>query len=299
MPLLITGGFALACKTQPHFFYNKTLPGVLKKINNAYGPYDSCLSSASSPSNPGSIQNCSLGDLSKNKPNVLIVGDSHAMALAGMLNLFLTNAQLKGYLVTQAGTPYLVGNIQDWRDNMPMKRNDLLTKMIIENQYSYVVLGGFWNEYTDKILTDKKYSGLHKMDGHYTEFETGLNNAVETIINAGSIPMIFYDVPPLLKISTFCGLTRLKLGLSDCYNSADEIARIQVKTRKILLGIKAKYPSVRLVDPNRIICQKEHCLSAIEGLPIYSDGSMNSHLNIHGSALVGEMYLRKFKNPFA
>lgn len=293
IPILLIGSLVLACREITSFGFNQIHPTILKTIVDYFGPYNNanCIDS-SSPFHQISIKNCSIGDLSKDKPSVLVVGDSHAMASAGLLNVMLNNAHLKGYLITQSGTPFIAGNIKEWRDNSPMKRNALISEMIKKNHYDYVVLGGFWNYYPDYVLKGKKYSNKN-----YVALAQGIDNAIKTVVLAKSIPVLILDIPPLLRVPIICGFTRI--GFNQCFNSTKDIMKIEAVTRNFLVNMKHKYPNMRFIDPSRVICQNKQCVSAINGIPLYHSGGDNSHLNYAGSTLIGEIYLRNFGNPFA
>ncbi|WP_199288242.1 SGNH hydrolase domain-containing protein, partial [Escherichia coli] len=86
---------------------------------------------------------CTIGDYHSNKKTVLVVGDSHATAYVGMLHVLLSDQHLQAYVVNQSGTPFILGNISNWRENNPMSRNELLRKLIKNKKYDYVVMGGF------------------------------------------------------------------------------------------------------------------------------------------------------------
>ena len=290
IPTLLVSGFFLALKIEPNMGFNKISPVVLKAINDFSGPFNACINSP--PFSPSSTQQCSIGHLTQSKSNVLIVGDSHAMAAAGMLNVLLDAAHLKGYLVTQSGSPYFSGTIQNWKINTPMQRSSVLTEMINKNHYAYVVLGGYWSYYPDYILRGTDYS-----EKTYTELEKGLSNSIETILHAGSIPVLVFDVPPLFRTPMSCGFMRFTL--SQCYNPIDKVMKAQASTRNLIFKLKEKYPGLRLIDPSLVICQNERCPSAINGHPLYNSNSDNSHLNYSGSTLIGEIYSKEIKNPFA
>ncbi len=291
IPTILVGGFYIFCTTTPNVGFNKISFIALKAINDFSGPFTEgkCIDSPSFY--PASEQQCSIGHLTQSKPDVLIVGDSHAMAAAGMLNVLLDEVHLKGYLVTQSGSPYFSGMIQNWKINTSMQRSSALTKMINKNHYAYVVLGGYWSYYPDYMLRGKHYS-----EKTYVELEKGLNDSIETIMHAGSIPVIIFDVPPLFRVPMSCGF--MHFTLSQCYNSLDKVMRAQASTRSLILRLKEKYPSIRLIDPSLVICQNEQCPSALNGHPLYHSNGDNSHLNYSGSTLIGEIYSKKIQNPF-
>lgn len=280
-PMSLMVALNITCRLIPEFGFNQIISsGIINIINNTHGPYikSHCIDSAT----PAPLEQCYVGQLTKRDPSVLIVGDSHAYALAGMLNVLLKDAHLSGYLFTQSATPFIIQN------NNP--RNHLILTMIKSNRYTHVVFGGFWNYYPDSEFEKKAPTT------EYTELSLRLEQAVQEVIKAGSIPVLIYDVPPLLRVRAHCGFT--KVALSHCYNSDVEIKHYTIKTRQILLHLKHKYPSAILIDPAKVMCPMGKCLSAINKIPLYSTDGVNSHLNYAGSVLIGKRYLKQIKNPF-
>jgi len=299
IPVILIASLAFACSKLSNIGFNKSPLKVSKTIADMSGPYADCfLDTKESPSlvQPSvAIQKCVIGDVTQKDHSVLVVGDSHAFSLSGMLNVLLNQAHLKGYLMVQAGTPFLVGDIANYYPNKPMTRNVLLAKLIKENHFSYVVLGGFWNNYSNSLIGQNIGSKIAG-DNNYSLFEKGLDDAVGVIVRAGSIPILAYDVPPLLRVRTYCGLT--KLPSSPCYNSDNKIEKIMDNTRQILLNLRHHYPCVRFIDSEQVICNDGKCVSSIHGLPLYHTSGDNSHLNYPGASVIGEIYSKKYKNPF-
>lgn len=237
-----------------------------------------------------SEQLCTIGDFTANRKRVLVVGDSHATAAVGLLHVLLSDQHLQGYVVNQSGSPFILGNIANWRPNNPMDRNNLLKELINTNKYDYVVMGGFWNYYPDlPPLNGKSHPSFHV-------FKEGLVNSIEYIIKNKSIPVILLDNPPLLNISKTCGLSRITIA--DCSNQLSQIRKNQKVTRDIIFSLKKKYAQIILIDPTKVICDSAKCYSSIGGIPLYYDEGTNSHLNYEGSTLVGTLYLQNYGNPF-
>jgi hypothetical protein len=293
LPLTAISIFVYICNSVPNFGFNKTSPRILNIINDYEGPYFNKTCIDAPTLHLSSDKNCSLGELSHKNPEVLVVGDSHAMAFAGLINILLNQAHLKGYLLTQSGTPFILGKITNWRDNFPMQRNRLILHMIRKNHYKYVILGGFWDYYPDATLEQK----TNNRNPSYKKFNQGLARAIQMIIAANSIPVVIMDVPPLLNIPTQCSFSRI--GLSHCANPVDKISTLQKTTRSLLFSIKKKYPKTILIDPNIILCNNGQCTSHLRDTPLYHTGQTNSHLNYAGSTLIGALYLEKFGNPLS
>lgn len=291
IPSLLMSLFVVACKFVPNFGFNKTSPRILTMIEDYHGPYTEAKCIDAPTLNPSSMEKCSVGDLSEKNPSVLIVGDSHAMAFAGMLDRILKESHLRGYLVTQSGTPFILGEIKDWRDNNPMQRNALIAKMIRNNHYNFVVLGGYWDYYPDSLFTHRGHGA-----NSFLILEKGLNKAVEDVLSVGSTPVLILDVPPLGSVPPSCGFTRMTLV--DCNNSESKMRKIQAETRNIILRLAKKYPSIRVIDPYQEVCQDNRCVAALDQVPLYHTNGVNSHLNYAGSALLGDHYLQHVGSPF-
>ncbi len=293
IPVLIVAAILFFLKKHPEFSFN-TISTKAYKIANNKDLTGGC------PMDTGALTpsintHCWVGDQKAKRTSVLIVGDSHTMAITGMMQVLLSDAGLKGRLVAQSGTPFILGKIPNWRKNQPMIRNEFIKKLLDNNHYKFVVMAGYWNYYPDWALTgNMKEMGT----GHFSIFKNGLEKAVKEIIAHHSIPVIVYDVPPLLNVSKYCGFTRLS-KFNRCYNDRREIDSVQKNTINILSYLRAKYPAVIFIDPKWVICEGAKCYSSFGSIPLYSSGHQNSHLNVVGSALLGRKYLKKAGNPFS
>jgi peptidoglycan/LPS O-acetylase OafA/YrhL len=235
---------------------------------------------------------CTIGDLSAKKPEVLVVGDSHAMADVAMLDVFLKNAKLSAYVVTQSGSPFVLGaGIIDWRGNKPVERSQAIANLIKENHYKYVIISGFWNYYS--VLP----SEMIKSPKPFEVFKAGFINAVQFVVKNHSIPIILFDNPSTEDLKRYCGLTKIQIKL--CYNKKNEIASQQAITNQILYSIKKEFPSTIFIDPGNIICDKLNCYLSYHGVPFYMSDGFNSHLSYAGSEIIGELYLKRIGNPLS
>ena len=295
LPFLMLGLFFVRIQFIPNFGFNQISNRAQAAIaNQNFGPLDPngyCHNINGLPSKLGEENDCAIGNVKHAKAQVLLTGDSHAMSANGMINVFLTNANLKGFIATQAGTPFVstsLGKTFALNDFM-QTRNSILEKLIKQQHYEYVVLGGNWSVYP--YIFKKK-----SMTDRFGGFKLALTETVKFIIKNKSIPVILLDVPPLKNVSVTCGLSRI--SLHKCYNSIYRIKKEQAQTRQIFLEIKKHYPQVILIDPTEIICHGNKCHSSIKGIPLYFTGQSNSHLNYTGSTLIGEHYLKKYGNPF-
>lgn len=239
-------------------------------------------------------ENCMIGSLQQKSASVLVVGDSHAHAASGMLSVLLEAKKMKGYVVSLPSTPFILGHIHNWLAADYLGRTNLIKQLIKKNKYRYVVMGGYWDQYSDYSIEKNK---SEKYIRRYKILSSGLKKAVKFVIDHGATPVILLDVPPLLNVSKYCGFTRLS-KYNQCYNSKDKIDIIQKKTREIIIAIQRDYPKTILIDPDRLICAGQRCYAALNGMPLYYTGGHNSHLNYAGSVLLGKFYLQHKENPF-
>lgn len=291
IPSLIIGLCVVICRYTPDVGFNKTDSAAFAKINDYFGPYKNSKCIDAPDLKPDTIENCSVGYLDKSKPKVLIVGDSHAMAFAGMLDVLLKHNRLSGYIVTSSSNPFILIDSKLSVNSAPRNRNELITKMIRKNHYSFVVMGGYWNQYLDS-----KFTGKWQDSNSFSIFEKGLEKAIVEVISAGSIPVLMLDVPALGVIPTACGFMRVNLPV--CYNKELKAKKDQLITRNILFKMAKKHPAVKLIDPYVAVCQDNKCPAALNQVPMYNTNRSNSHLNYTGSVMLGERYLHVAKSPF-
>lgn len=221
---------------------------------------------------------CLIGDKTQRNTEVLITGDSHAMANVGMLNVFLKDAHLKGYVFTQ----FQIGYKEDHN-----RYNNMTENYIRQNHPHYVVFARWWGRYVDDEA--KNLSGYH-----YKNIMNDMVKRIQFCKKHHVIPVIVLDFPSLLNVSKVCGFTNI--SQNHCFNNVSSVLNQKIVQR--LTFLRTVYPRVIFINPSRIICDKRNCYSSLEGHPLYSDGHDNSHLSYFGSDLIGKLYLKHIGNPF-
>ena len=212
------------------------------------------------------------------KPTVLVIGDSHAMAYAGMLDVLLKNANLRGYVFTW----YEIGY-----KNNAKKYEELVKRLILSQHFKYLVIARWWSAYGNQEA---------KKALNYQTITTQLDTMLALCEKNHIVPVIVYDFPSLFSVNKLCGLSRIEN--SHCYNSVQLIKNQELKTNRILIHLHEKYRSIIFINPEKTICDAYYCYSSLNGLPLYADGQNNSHLDFAGSHLIGELFLKKYPNPF-
>ncbi len=294
LPVCIIACFLLANKAGYHG-YNKVRNsaeanqyyGILKQ---SYGCIDGKGGSAVLPD----AKLCHIGS-DKKKASVLVVGDSHAMAYVGMLNVMLKKSARSAYVVTNSGSPFLLGaGIQSWRNNNPVLRSKRIAALIKHNKYKYVVMAGFWNYYPN--IPSNTISDTHH---NFLVLQSGLDNAVRFVMSNGAIPVLIYDTPETFNLSRYSGLSKLSRVLNlPAHNPYSSYINSQMRVNNIIGSLKDKYPSVITINPNKVICDNKYCYLSRNGVPFYMSDGFNSHLSYAGSTLIGHLYVNKYGSIF-
>jgi peptidoglycan/LPS O-acetylase OafA/YrhL len=297
-PVVLAVLLILSIKYFHNYGFNTVPKNIQNMIDNQYyGPLtrrSNCHNDIGgdqfSALNVGSILSCLVGNLQQNNLSAIIVGDSHAMSYVGMIDQFLKNANYKGYVVTQSNAPFLdVDLISPERSAKANNERKEVVKHLIEGgAYHYVIMGGAWS---DKAYTFQTVANENRR----AVFKKGLEKSIQLIIKNNAIPVILMDFPSLYNVPVTCGLSRLHSV--NCYNKLSSVTSEQRVAKEVMLQLSRKYTQVILIDPKKIICDKDKCYSSLEGVPLYFGGKDNSHLDYAGSSLVGKLYIEKYGNP--
>ena len=232
-----------------------------------------------------------------------MIGDSYSNHLWGFVDVLAKDANINATQFTTPSCLMLPSIYQyDWwvfKDTIYdecHERSRLTYKLINKNKYNYVIIGENWPAYTDasfiNSLGDEISTPLNQ-----SRFDTTLKNAIENIINAGSVPVIMRGTFTAKRSFYQCFNNhvkkREKLLSTDCtINQIDENADwINVS----LTQAASKYPTLIMIDPKDAQCQNGICSSVIEGAPVYRRGG---HITDYASYQYGNIYLKKYGNPF-
>lgn len=255
--------------------------------------------------NPLGPNECILGNASRNNIDILLIGDSHANAISGMIDVMASDAGLRGYDVTQSNTYPLVGvdvskivNGERSFYHKFRKRNDWIYEHIKGQNYQFVVIAGEYNTFFaegGRFLTNEKYS-KPSHENSVKLFEISLVQMIENIIATGATPVLIEDVPNMSEDLSRCSLNNVLYNKQqECSNAYIDIERKQQYAIKIFRKLEKNYPEIIVINPKLITCDSDRCFADIDGTPLYRD---EGHLNDFGARLIGELYLEKIGNPF-
>jgi peptidoglycan/LPS O-acetylase OafA/YrhL len=207
---------------------------------------------------------CRLGVAKPDKDGILI-GDSFANHFTGMVDVMAKAEGISLMDYTLDGCPPILGY-----DNGKApayvercrKRNVAAYAIVAASRYSRVVLGASWPK----------------------EAKAGeqLTASIDRLLKTGARVTVILSNESIERAST-CPIRQVMYGNSQACDGYRRGAP------EYFSEIKARFPMVHFIDPNRVICSAQKCSPTMEGILLYRD---NVHLNDIGSRLIGKSLVR-------
>ncbi|HEX5678309.1 MAG TPA: acyltransferase family protein [Alcanivorax sp.] len=212
------------------------------------------------------------------RPDSVLIGDSHAIALIGFMEELLKGTDLSLLLVTQASTPFLPGKLASQvfpEDGEKAVRNRALTDYLSQEPMT-VFISAWWSAY----LRDPAFQGHFK-------------DTIKWLIDQGHQVVVLEGIPGLPSAAHAQCLLK---GLKDCSIDARDAAKERRNFERFQRAVEQRYPSVKWIDPSRVLCDQRRCRTVLNGIPLYRD---ESHLNYIGAQEIGQAYRARFGNPLS
>lgn len=256
---------------------------------------------------------CYFGAEKKDAPlskeaDIILVGDSHAEAIRGFVEVLTADAGLRGVMITKSSTPYIQGiefiNKRGVRSTRS-QQNAALAEYLAGAEAKYVVLAGRYcaalygpNETvrpgsisvpgrTDEVLTVEEQERI---------FAEHFEKTVAHLVANNKIPVLIKDVPEMGSDLSNRAVFDAINGTSTAYVPKSIVTNRQKFVDSVIDTIAKKYPSVRVIDPKALICRDGNCYATLDSTPLYVD---DDHLGYYGSRYLGEKYLAGNSNPFS
>ncbi|WP_347464267.1 acyltransferase family protein [Acinetobacter thermotolerans] len=246
-------------------------------------------------------QDCVLGT-HKEEIDFLLIGDSHANAYTAMLDEWAKDANLRGYDIAQSSTFYLPGvqrfdlKQNHWEElSKFQRRNAALTEHLAKNHYPMIILAGSYAPYFSDEVRLK--DGIHQDQKEI--FKAGLMKAWEITHQAADQVVLLNDVPRLdwEDVPSDCNIrSEILHRHAQCTVSRKSYEMHLKAFNQILIEAKQQYPNLKVIDPNKVICDEKVCQIMVNHVPLYRLKDDN-HINDQGSRQLGIEYLKRFGNP--
>ena len=255
---------------------------------------------------------CTIGT-NKEKPEVLLFGDSHAQHYATPVIEWAKKRGMSVLMISGGGCPGIVGVSTNSKDRPCNVTQDTITKTLKQNNFKYIFLASRWSMYIDdsKMRKDFLVYDIKSNDKDYTiekskkVFAEKLGSTVRSIskhskvVMLGEVPFAGdrkiktlnkqYDSMPILGYLSKTEDRSSKRNICESNkNCAERIGFINSTISKIANDNS----NVIFFDPSSKLCDKNLCHFIKEDKMLYKDGD---HLNINGAHYVGKYFDFKFK----
>lgn len=262
-----------------------------------------CMDSESVGINP----QCTLGAHNPTSKQGLMIGDSFSNHFWGLMDVIAKSANVS---ITAQAIPACLAlpDIQlydHWFKNKHAiyhhctAQTERYYQLIKSHHYDYVILAQNWRSYlSDHVilhLNDKRSVKLAKK-----RIQLSLEKALNLIIQSGATPVVIEAQAPLDKPHYECMLTYFKRHQTyhpgQCNFKWNASTPDDVWFSQLFKQLHQKYPTLIMIDPKRVQCDKDQCYADINGVPIYRD---IAHITDYASVKFGNLYLQKYKNPLS
>ena len=214
-------------------------------------------------------------------PNLLVWGDSHAMAVLPAIDAVCKETGNAAVAATHAGTPPVIGYFSrnQWglnEESLPF--NAAVMDYIKKAKIRSVILVSYWN-----------------MHSEGAEFQSALLKTVEEMRSAGAavylmrdIPIYDYNIQKVLVRYSYKGEDLAQFGLTKSeFAAADKMPETLLE--------KLKLAGVQMLDPIPLLMERsrsEKFLPFDSGGSFYYDGN---HLSTYGSLALKPLFLPIFR----
>jgi len=242
--------------------------------NNAADHYKSCFKA--DPSHFDQSAACLFGaPVVDGQPNSVLIGDSHATALIGLVEALLEDTELSLLLITRASTPFVPAPLANkvFEDPEQVARNLALSHYLSQRPMT-VFVSAWWNSY----LRNPAFHGYFL-------------DTLAWLLERGHRVILLEDVPELPSAAHAHCLLKNRV---DCAIDAAPVYQRLANFNSFKAAARERFPQVLWINPRQLICDEAQCQTVVDGLPLYRD---ESHLNYSGSLELGRRYVERFGNP--
>ena len=257
-------------------------------------------------------QACDIADLRKNgidlyycfrhtinRPNSVIIGDSHAEdKFRGLVEVDIQNNWM---LIGHPSCPPVLNIIIEGDAKGCKERFELIFDYVLKNDDIKNVALSFFGNYfkTDAYAADHLRSSVGPdsvriiaesglQGDRKTIYFDGLDAAIKLLINHGKNVTLFIDIPELPFFPRDCFRNALTL----CTLQKQEVIRRQLELRVLVQRLREANSSLKIFDPIDLFCNTNNCTYTNNGVILYRD---SHHLSLRGSKLYAERFVEARK----
>jgi peptidoglycan/LPS O-acetylase OafA/YrhL len=240
---------------------------------------------------PDQFADCVMGDRGQPGFDFALWGDSHAGAVAEVVDAVGRDFLLKGLQLTSDDCLPVLGVdvVLNGAVTDCAARNEATFALLTQHHVRQVILAGAWIQYLgdyDKVLhlLGRADASLHNaavLSRQLNQTIRRLQGASIEVMIVGPVPYIGWNVPSVLAASASRGM-----ALPDGPRFGDFMAH---QRRVLAILREAEQDGVFIIYPHERLCQLT-CMVRLDGQVLYSD---NEHLSTAGAKLLQPMFARK------
>ena len=245
----------------------------------------------------GNFNECWLG-VKKDKPDVLMIGDSFGNAYTPFINELAKDAGIMVHDTMRSTTPSIPG-VYVSHINKPLTKtnsdqvayyNTARTKLAYN--IGAVIISDLFDQYNDDNKTFRVY-GTDGVDYSASAYNMRVRYIKDLIKNDVKV----YILARPFEIIGTNGIAKLRSAkMKHAISSAETFSYGMKKETREEYRLKNDIPEITLIDPNDILCKDGKCKAIVGGEILFRvDGA---HLNYTAAKKLGEEYLKNYNNPF-
>jgi hypothetical protein len=242
---------------------------------------------------PDGLANCTLGATDRGRIDFVLLGDSHAGAVATAVDAAAGSVGRKGLQLTSDNCPPLLRTqiLVDREMRDCEARNEAALALMQQFHIRRAILVGAWVQYMDGYdKTLRLRDSLEATENDVVKFRRALTDTVDAFRKAGvdllilgPVPEIAWNVPTMLAAKEW---RRQPLPQGP---SLDEFLASQRKVMAVLRDLESNGSTV--VYPHEQLCAST-CLIRMGRDVLYTD---SEHLSLSGADLLRPVFARHLK----
>lgn len=249
----------------------------------------------------GTDMACVVGD--KTSPErAILMGDSHSNQYWNFFDVMGKNAHVA---VDMKATSLCLAVPGVYHDDLYTYKGDYYQTChenvkkyydaIRNHKYQYVIISQVWENYA-AFNVRQHINDKSSPEGSINTITRATEQALQEIIDAGAQPVLIKTMFPMPENYLTCFYEHFKTRGEYSHQSCNPSPQIDtsVWTEKFFSTLKARFPSIIIVDPKRVQCPGGVCQTEMSGIPLYRDVG---HLNDYATQVMGEQYLQQYGNP--
>lgn len=225
---------------------------------------------------------------------VALVGDSHAAALRGGVEVYAKKSNMGVYQLTKASCPMLLG-VTRMMNSYPSHATecDTYNKKVLElissnEKIKTVIISAFWDSGIDDI--DGGYTAINTGQNGLNALAAGLNNVIQKLTDSDKKVILVKDVP-FLNFNVVRAINNQQIPLRRVANqliqptpldseSTNDYRLPKEKVNTLLTSVAKDY-HIEVFNPTQNLCGVLGCKFKSNNRPLYYD---DQHLTYLGSA---------------